>query len=140
MYRRWGLTITGFIIDGYAPGLSPAGMDCYASFSPNGIVPQKVPASLLHGDMPVLRAGWDLGGAAEGAAQVLLERVGMRTLPFHWFRAILQSPEWFASVYEKARAANPRLELLDAPTFFELYRIYLKNNPDAAAGKIESAQ
>ena len=28
------------------------------------------------------------------------------------------------------------IELLDAPTFFELYRIYLKQHPDAAAGKI----
>jgi hypothetical protein len=139
MYRRWDLTITGFIIDGFAPGLSAAGLDCYASFSPNGIVPQKSPASLLHGNMPVLQFDYDLGGAPEQAAQVVMARGGVRKLPFHWFRSILNSPDWYASVYEKVREANPRMELLDAPTFFELYRIYLKNNPQAATGQIESA-
>jgi len=44
-YDRWGLTVTGFVIDGFAPGLDENGLDCYASFSPNGIVPQKVPLS-----------------------------------------------------------------------------------------------
>jgi hypothetical protein len=31
---------------------------------------------------------------------------------------------------------NPKIELLDAPSFFELYRVYLKNTPDAAEGRI----
>lgn len=137
-YARWDLTITGFIIDGFAPGLNEKGLDCYARFSPNGIVPQKVPATLLHGNMPVLRAGYDLNDDATQAAQRVLERVAKRSVPFHWFRAVLKSPEWFGNVYDQVHAKNPKIELLDAPTFFELYRIYLKNNPDAAAGKIQS--
>src|SRR3546814_5419732 len=40
-YHRWDLTITGFIIDGNSPGLNKEGLDTYARFSPNGIVPQK---------------------------------------------------------------------------------------------------
>jgi len=137
IYARWGVTITGFIIDGYAPGLNKDGLDCYARFSPNGIVPQKVPATLLHGDMPVLRASYDLGDNAEQAARVIVERVGRRSVPFHWFRAILKSPDWYSEVYNRTRAANPKIELLDAPTFFELYRAWLKSNPQAAAGKID---
>ncbi|MBI4578646.1 MAG: hypothetical protein HY718_03035 [Planctomycetes bacterium] len=140
LYERWGLTITGFIIDGFAPGLDAAGLDCYASFSPDGIVPQKIPPSLLHGTMPVIRADHDLGDDANRAAQVVVHRVGVRRLPFHWFRAILKTPEWYAQVYEQARAANPKIELLDAPTFFDLYRIYLQTHPDAAAGKLELAK
>ena len=58
-YQKWGLTITGFVIDGEAPGLDSDGLDCYASFSPNGIVPQKMPLTLLHNDMPVIRADYD---------------------------------------------------------------------------------
>ena len=135
-YQRWGLTITGFVIDGLAPGLDSKGLDCYAAFSPNGIVPQKIPPSLLHGTMPVIRADYDLGDSADRAAGTVVERTRLRVLPFSWFRAILKSPEWYVQVYEKARAANPRIELLDAPTFFELYRVYLETNPDAAAGKV----
>jgi len=135
LYDKWGITITGFVIDGFAPGLNQAGLDCYASFSPNGIVPQKIPPSLLHGDMPVLRADRDLGDSPEKAAQIIVERVKARQLPFTWFRAIIKTPEWYVRAYEAARAQNPKIELLDAPTFFELYRIYLQTNPEAAAGK-----
>lgn len=136
LYDRWGITITGFVIDGFAPGLNEKGLDCYASFSPNGIVPQKIPPSLMHGDMPVLKADYDLDGPPERAAGVLVERLRVRQLPFTWFRAILKSPDWYIKVYEETRTRDPNIELLDAPTFFELYRIYLRNNPDAAAGKV----
>lgn len=140
LYERWGLTITGFVIDGFAPGLNEKGLDCYAGFSPNGIVPQKIPPSLLHGNMPVMRADHDLGDSAEKAAGTVVERVRVRALPFTWFRAILKSPDWYVKVYEGARAKNPDIELLDAPTFFELYRIYLETNPDAAAGEIPATR
>jgi len=138
LYQRWGLSITGFVIDGYAPGLSQAGLDCYARFSPNGIVPQKIPATLLHtGRLPVIRAGHDLGDNPETAAKTILDRVTKRTISFHWFRAILKSPQWYLDVYQAAQAVNPSIELLDAPTFFELYRIYLQNTPAAAEGALE---
>lgn len=135
LYERWGITITGFVIDGFGPGLNEKGLDCYASFSPNGIVPQKVPPSLLHGNMPVIRSDYDLGDDADRAGGVINDRCNVRKLPFTWFRAILKSPDWYVKTYDKARTLNPKIELLDAPTFFELYRIYLQQNPDAAAGK-----
>lgn len=140
-YKRWDLTITGFIIDGFAPGLNQAGFDCYARFSPNGIVPQKIlderiTPSKLHGDMPVLRFDHDLPHDPEEAAKRIVERVKKRGLPFHWFRAILKSPDWYVQVTDHTQRLNPKIELLDAPTFWELYRIYLKQNPDAANGKI----
>jgi hypothetical protein len=126
-YRRWDLSITGFVIDGYAPGLSRDGLDCYARFSPNGIVPQKIPLTLLHGDMPVLRADWDVNqDDPAAAAGLILERIKARPLPFHWFRNILKPPSWHVAVYERVRAADARIELLDAPTFFELFRRYLR--------------
>jgi hypothetical protein len=136
-YDRWDLTVTGFVIDGYGPGLNEKGLDCYASFSPNGIVPQKVPPTLLHGNMPVLRFDYDLHGTAKEAANVIRQRVRHRQVPFHWFRAILKTPGWYLDIIKELKATEPEIELLDAPTFFELYRIYLKNNPDAAQGKID---
>lgn len=136
LYEKWGITITGFVIDGFAPGLNEKGLDCYARFSLNGIVPQKIPPSLLHGTMPVIRADYDLGDDAAKAAGTIYERTKVRKLPFSWFRAILKSPDWYIKAYEGARAHNPKIELLDAPTFFELYRVYLETNPDAAAGNV----
>ena len=137
-YKRWDLSITGFVIDGFAPGLNQAGLDGYARFSPNGIVPQKVPLTLLHGNMPVLRSDADVndGDPAEAAAHIL-SRVNDRSISFHWFRSILKSPTWYAQVVDELQRLDPSVELLDAPTFFELYRIWLENNPEAAEGKIE---
>jgi len=127
-YEKWGLTITGFVIDGYAPGLTDKGLDCYASFSPNGIVPQKAPLTLLHGNMPVLRSDEDIQQAPAEAALRIVERVAARPVPFHWFRNILKTPAWYVETVDEIKRLNPGIELLDAPTFFELYRIWLQQN------------
>jgi hypothetical protein len=132
-YDRWGLSITGFIIYAHGPILNEAGLDCYASFSPNGIVPSGGPANLLHKDMPVLRFDHDVNeGRPEDAAAHVVRRIAQRRKeghpPFHWFRNILKTPTWYVNTYDGIRKSNPKIELLDAPTFFELYRIYLKNH------------
>lgn len=138
-YERWDLTITGFIIDGEAPGLNARGLDCYASFSPDGIVPQKVPLTLLHGTMPVLRADWDIVSPdPRQAAATVRDRVKDRPIPFHWFRSILKTPTWHLDIAEELRKTDPRIEFLDAPTFFALYRIFLEENSDAAEGRPRS--
>ena len=139
-YRRWDYSITGFIIYAHGPNLNQAGLDCYASFSPNGIIPSRGPANLLHRNMPVLRHDLDINdGEPAKAARRTVERIRQRRShnypPFHWFRNILKSPTWYKQTYDEIRQRNPKIELLDAPTFFELYRIYLQNHPDAAQGK-----
>lgn len=129
-YDKWGLSITGFVIDGEAPGLNEEGLDCYASFSPNGIVPQKMPMALLHRNMPVIRADWDINdGDPKVAAKRLVERVKERSgMPFHWFRNILKQPTWYCEVMDEVKAQDENIVLLDAPAFFELLRIYLKEH------------
>jgi hypothetical protein len=135
-YKQWGLSITGFVIDGQAPAMNARGLDAYAKFSPNGVVPQKVPLMSLHGDMPVLRAGEDVNqdNPAE-AAQIIVGQMQKRNVPFHWFRNILKVPSWHVRVAAEVGKLDPKAVLLDAPTFFELYRRFLKENPEAAAGK-----
>lgn len=130
-YDKWGLTLTGFVIDGEAPGLNREGLDCYASFSPNGIVPQKVPMALLHKNMPVIRADWDINDDdPKAAAQRIVHRVSERSsaLPFHWFRNILKQPTWYCNVMQEVNALDKDIVLLDAPAFFELLRIYLQEH------------
>lgn len=137
LYEKWGLTITGFIIDGEAPALDSRGLACYASFSPDGIVPQKTPRTRLYGEMPVLRAGADLVGTPEESAAFIVEDMRRSPIPFGWYRDILKSPSWHVEVMEHVRRLDPTVELLDAPTFFELYRRWQRENPEAAAGQIE---
>lgn len=132
LYERWGLSVTGFIIYAHGPVLNEAGLDCYASFSGNGIVPSGGPVSMMRGRMPVLRFDHDVneGDPAEAARHVV-DRVARRRAegcpPFHWFRNILKTPTWYVKTHDAIQQMNPRIELLDAPTFFELYRIYLEN-------------
>lgn len=137
-YNRWDLTITGFIIDGTAPGLTKEGLDCYASFSPDGIVPVKIPLTLLHREMPVIRSDDDvISDNPREAAEHVVRRVKERPIPFHWFRNILKTPTWYENVVSEMKKMDPSLELLDAPTFFLLYKEYLKQNPKAAKGEIK---
>lgn len=136
-YEKWGLTITGFVIDGEAPGLTYDGLACYASFSPNGIVPQKTPRTRLYGEMPVLRAGADLVRSPRENAAFIVDDMRRNPIPFGWYRDILKSPSWHVEMMDEVKRLDPTIELLDAPTFFELYRRWLRENPDAAAGRIE---
>jgi len=131
-YARWGLRHTGFIIDGDGPAMNPEGLAAYAAFSPDGIVPQKVPypASMV-GNMPVLKAGWDLVGPTPQAAAAVMgaQLKKCEGFPFHWFRTILKSPTWHAELLESVQKENPSVVLLDMPTFFELLKLYLQQNP-----------
>jgi hypothetical protein len=126
-YRKWGLSISGFIIDGEAPPLDKDGLDCYEAFSPNGIVPQKAPLASLHKNMPVLRSDYDIVDSdCRKAANVVMDRISERPIPFHWFRAILKSPTWYLNLRNELLARNSQIEWVDAPTFFELLRRFLK--------------
>jgi hypothetical protein len=143
-YRRWDLTVTGFVIDGYAPTMSPAGFDAYARFSPGGLVGQKVPPQSLYGQMPVLRMASDLGDSEDGAAGVIASRLRGRTPQFLVFRSILKSPSWHLRVVEKVRARCPDepLEVVDAITLLALVRqheqtkVALPLPPEWPAGEV----
>ena len=126
-YRLWGLHHTGFIIDGNGPAMGQRALDAYAEFSEGGIVPQKYDGNGLHRGMPVLRSDWDLvSDNPEEAAQVIADRVRDRDIPFHWFRCILKSPDWYERTVEQACRKDPSLQLLDAPSFFLLYKIWVE--------------
>lgn len=130
-YRQWGLTLTGFIIDGNGPAMGKRSLDAYARFSPNGIVPQKCEPASLHGSMPVLRSDWDLvSDDPHEAAQVLVDRIRLSQIPFHWSRCILKSPAWYNEVVREATRIEPSAQLLDAPTFFALLRCWLQERAD----------
>ncbi len=98
LYSQWDLSLTGFVIDGFAPGLSPEGLDAYARFSPDGIVPQKIPPVGVHRGMPFLRMGADLPTNPAAAARKLYESTEGPLPQFAVCRSILQTPSWYVQV------------------------------------------
>ena len=81
--------------------------------------------------MPVLRSGADVNnGDPKAAAADIHYYMSVFNQPFYWFRNILKRPSWYAEVMEELRTLDPDVELLDAPAFFELMRLYLEQNGD----------
>ncbi len=132
-YNQWGMTVTGFVIDGFSDEMNSANLDAYSEFSPNGIVEHKTSSVLkLHNGMPVLKQSRHLGlgrgddpveAGKKLVTQIHTERTatGQR---FHWCRVVLATPSWYKTVVETAQEEKPNYILLDAPSFFELLKIY----------------
>ena len=128
-YEQWGITVTGFIIDGNAKGMSQKGFKAYAGFSPNGIVPQKVADYISSVDgMPILRAGGSPNRERpEEEADVIRNTCKEHPdRPFYWFRSILKSPAWYVSVKALLDQSNPEIVWMSGPEYFELMKCYLE--------------
>lgn len=130
-YRRWGETVTGFVIDGFAKGMSEEGFRCYSKFSPDGICPILCNEYDLVEGMPVYQvtdAGPEPADIRTVAARVL-SRTGAHTgFPFYWFRTVLQTPSWHLQLKEELERESPDIVWLSAPEFFELLRCYIEEN------------
>lgn len=137
-YRQWDLRVTGFIIEGDSPGMGSAGLKAYSTFSPGGIVGQKLPALGLSDGMPVLAMATDIGGpAAQAAAAVRALFPPEAGAHFAVARAVLQTPSWYRSVSAGVTArhageALPPIQVLDLPTLLALVAAH-ESHPGAAA-------
>lgn len=128
-YEKWGITVTGFIIDGNAKGMNDEGFKAYSEFSPNGIVPQKVPSlALLSNGMPVVRSGGSAGAETPAEAIKIIKNAckSHTELPFYWFRAVLKKPSWYVSVKEGLEEQSPEIAWMSGPEWFELMKYYLE--------------
>jgi hypothetical protein len=119
-YERFGLGITGFVIDGYAPPMPDSVLDAYSRFSPRGTVAQKVPPLSLHQGMPLIRMSSDLGGSPEDAAKTILSFLDGTAPDFHIFRAVLKKPSWYADTAAALKKDRDDVVVLDPYTFMVL--------------------
>ena len=137
-FRRYDLSITGFVIDGHAPPMAAAGLDAYARFSPDGIVGQKIPRQGLHaGVMPYIRMRSDLSGRPDQAGALIAKMAHMADATFLPIRTILKSPTWHKQVIAHALAASggDQLRFVDPYTFFLLLKTFEQNRASARGAK-----
>lgn len=135
-YARWGLTVTGFVIDGDAPPMSDDTKRALARFSPGGVVAQKIPERSLVDGVPFLRMGADLNNPTDGAQKIAAAFPAppagvMPTSPaFHIFRTILWSPSSHREMRDALKRARPDIEWVDPHVLFLLLRHALGGKQD----------
>ncbi|MCL1919684.1 MAG: hypothetical protein FWG50_01185 [Kiritimatiellaeota bacterium] len=141
-YTRWGLTVTGFNIDGNAPPLGPRGLAAYKAFSPGGIGLSRAPAphgardgmpfAQMLADLPT-NGGAPLNDATVSAVSNLFEEAPPN---FVLVRSILQSPAYYAEL--RRRLSDPRHlpnRLVDIPTLLWLINAWQSDPQNQDAGK-----
>ena len=131
-YEKWGLTVTGFIIDGHCNPMNTKALDCYASFSPNGIFPQKMSitdrCAALYNNMPIRLSGPTSSDDVSETVSIVLNEIAACNIPFTWYRTVLKSPSWHLQVKEELEKRDPDIVWMDAPSYMELLRCYLEQN------------
>lgn len=133
-FRLWDISITGFVIDGNTPGMSPAGLQTYAQFSSNGFAEQNAAVLGIVGTTPYLQMPSGVGGSVSSAAAsiegMLVGETSAGTLVPEWHsvRVTLETPTWFGQVAAQIQSDVPDagVVFVDAFTFYALIRQYLE--------------
>lgn len=138
-YARWDLSLTGFVIDGYAPAMTDAVKDAYALFSPDGIIGQKVPRVGMHKGMPVLRMSDDLNDPTSGT-QTILAHCGVNRPEFFVYRTILWSPSNLKKMMDQVKQApdGGDVEFVDPYTLMLLVKQHY-NGPEKGVSRALTA-
>ncbi len=124
-FERWGMTITGFLLEGSSDESTEAEFASYATFSPDGIGTQGIGPGMRAG-IPICPEQ-DLPQVAEEAARDIAsyEMRSRGKVNFLLTRATLQSPAWYAEISRHLRNQYPEtsIEIVDPYTFFSLIRL-----------------
>lgn len=124
-YQRWGLSLTGFIIDGYARHTSGEVLDAYAAFSPGGVVLQFGDRWGVHKRMPFIRMDQDIQyHSPEDSAGRILAKISMKKPEFFIFRTILMTPSDHRKMFDavKAKVRSQDVEIVDPYTLLLLVK------------------
>lgn len=127
LYGRWDLRVTGFVIDGFAPGMDEATKKAYARFSPDGVVAQKIPEISLVDGVPFLRMGSDLTGSPEQMADFVAGDAPKGGPAFRIYRTILWPPSGHKAMFDKLRSLRPDIEVVDPYTLMLLLKTHLSS-------------
>jgi hypothetical protein len=124
-FRRWDMTITGFMLDGSSGASTPAEFSAYYRFSPDGCGNHFDLQPRVISGVPTIRE-WDMPDAAAATAAYMAQQAAAATNGprFLWARTILKSPAWHAEVSRCLHEKYPRapVVVVDPYTFFGLIR------------------
>lgn len=125
-FRRWDMTITGFVLDGSSGASTEREFAAYRQFSADGCGTHFEKAPRIIAGIPTCPER-DLPDSAEAAARVIAELAGQvgDEARFLWARSILKAPAWYARVSEILRDKHPQapVAIVDPYTFFGLIRL-----------------
>jgi hypothetical protein len=125
-YHRWGMTVTGFVLDGAAGAATETEFQAYRSFSPDGLGTHFERGPALRAGLPTCPEK-DLPDGVEAAAAFIAAQAarGQGRPAFLWARSILKPPRWYADLSRTLRERHPTVpfEVVDPYTFFGLVRL-----------------
>ena len=122
-FENWGMTITGFILEGASGPSLPAEFAAYRHFSPDGLGTHfEKGAAVIDG--VAICPEHDLPDTVEEAARMFARRAAANPgrPKFLWARATLKPPQWYAGVSRVLRTqfSEAPVEIVDPYTFFGL--------------------
>ena len=124
-FKRWDMSITGFMLDGAAGASTPEEFSAYKRFSPDGCGNHFDLAPRVISGVPTIRE-WDMPNSAEATAAFMAQQAAAATNGpcFLWARTILKSPSWHADVSRVLREKHPQapVVVVDPYTFFGLIK------------------
>ncbi|MBP9900306.1 MAG: hypothetical protein KBH45_02515, partial [Verrucomicrobia bacterium] len=125
-YRRWDMTITGFVLDGASGASTEREFRAYRRFSPDGCGTHFEKGPRIIAGVPTCPER-DLPDSAEAAAAVIAKLADnvKADARFLWARSILKPPSWYAKVGEILREKHPQAPVIvvDPYTFFGLIQL-----------------
>jgi hypothetical protein len=131
-FKRWDMSITGFMLDGSAGASTPEEFAEYRRFSPDGCGNQLDLAPQVIAGVPTMRE-WDMpGSATRTAAYVAQQAAAAGNGPcFLWARTIVKPPSWHAEVSRVLRDKYPNapVVIVDPYTFFGLIKAHVNGGP-----------
>ena len=128
-YRRWDLTVTGFLIDGFSSATDEGMRSVYAKFSPDGIVLHQGGQEGLTDGMPWIAMRRDLpsGKEVKEAISIVLDDTPPRTEEplFRTYRTVIWNPTELKALYDGILADPEKggeIEIVDPYSFFLLLK------------------
>ena len=134
-YRRWDMSITGFMLDGAAGRSTDREFQAYRSFSPDGAGTHFEQGPRLCSGIPTCPET-DLPDDVDQAVAVITSAATRRQgrPGFLWARSILRSPHWYADLSRRLaqKQAENQVAVVDPYTFFGLIRLQLSSSGEAS--------
>lgn len=129
-FERWGMTISGFVLEGASGATANAEFFAYSTFSPDGLGTEYEKGPGMRTGVPICPER-DLPNTAVEAARVIANHATRNRgqTDFLWARSTLKSPHWYADTSRRLREQHPdaAVEIVDPYTFFGLIRLASAN-------------